>query len=339
MFKIMDSTYDEVIKSKYLITKVNYKFILDNIIPLINKFDQQRNVLPSNIYKRLERDIKLGCVLPALTLAIIDDNISENPDEEYIRNIVKNGFILDGIQRLNIIHKIYNENPQDLQIEKVVYINIIVSDSIDKLLYRMVTLNNGQKPMSARHQIEILTQNMYDFDSIPLDVITEKEGKYKRNIDMFEKADIVKAYLAFATSSTNIENQKIIESKMDELITNKIINSKITERNYEFMDVTNLIYDLIRDDVNLKKWFKNSNNLIGFSSGVSKNNSYMDIKNNKLDFKNLINNTENAINGLNVSKVKLGKIRRECIEFITENYKDCINLDEFDLLDEFSKLN
>ncbi len=53
----------------------------------------------------------------------------------------------------------------------------------------MVTLNNGQKPMTARHQIEILAESIYDFTAYSFKIITEKENfsKYER---AFKKADM-----------------------------------------------------------------------------------------------------------------------------------------------------
>lgn len=52
---------------------------------------------------------------------------------------------------------------------------------MDRLLYRMITLNNGQKPMSARHQIEILASNMFDFDKLPILAVSEKNKSNKKN--------------------------------------------------------------------------------------------------------------------------------------------------------------
>jgi hypothetical protein len=71
--------------------------------------------------------------------------------------------------------------------------------------------------MTARHQIEILANNVYDFETLSIKVRTEKERK-RATKGAFKKADIVKAYIAFLSNSTNIDNRKIIEQKMDELV-------------------------------------------------------------------------------------------------------------------------
>ena len=61
--KLYDVQYDNVIKSYYLTTGVDYEYALDKLVPLINKLDFQRNPLRASFYKRLEVDIQTGCVL------------------------------------------------------------------------------------------------------------------------------------------------------------------------------------------------------------------------------------------------------------------------------------
>lgn len=63
-------------------------------------------------------------------------------------------------KELNTLSRI---DADKLDMSRILYCNILISDSMDRLLYRMITLNNGQKPMSARHQIEILAGNIFDF--------------------------------------------------------------------------------------------------------------------------------------------------------------------------------
>lgn len=44
------------------------------------------------------------------------------------------------------------------------------------VLYRMLTLNTGQTPMSVRHQIEMLYSDMLDKEINGVKLITEVEG-------------------------------------------------------------------------------------------------------------------------------------------------------------------
>jgi hypothetical protein len=52
--------------------------------------------------------------------------------------------------------------------------------------------------------------------------------------------------------------------------------------------------------------------------------------------KSAIENFEAAFSAINLSKVNLGKVRRELVSYFIENYKDLANLGEFDLLDKIA---
>ena len=76
----------------------------------------------------------------------------------------ENLIILDGLQRtytiLELIEELKSEEDNQEELSKVLSnsIRIEVFLGINKIgiLYRMLTLNTGQTPMSIRHQIEIL---------------------------------------------------------------------------------------------------------------------------------------------------------------------------------------
>ncbi len=46
------------------------------------------------------------------------------------------------------------------------------------------------------------------------------------------KENLIKGYLAYISNSVNIDNQKIIEEKMNELIADKILNSNIASKKW-----------------------------------------------------------------------------------------------------------
>ena len=184
----------------------------------------------------------------------------------------------------------------------------------------MITLNNGQKPMSARHQVEILANNLYSFDSLLISLQSEKQSKKHRIVGAFKKADIIKSYLAFISQSINIDNQKIIESKLDELITDQIIESDIPDRNIEFSSIIELIHKF-SEDQKLLDWFRISNNLIGFTAGIYK--SFVIINSEEIsDFKNSLENFDSAFSYLDISKIKLGLARRKSVKHFIENYDE-----------------
>lgn len=327
MLQKLDQSIDNVINSTFITAKTNYEFAKRKLVPLIYNYEEQRNSLKSTIYKTLEKDIVKGCVMPPITIAFIERE--EQKDlEKYINDNIENAFILDGVQRLTTLGNI-KENISELK--QPLYVNVLICSSKDRLLYRMITLNNGQKPMTARHQIEILATQYIDFDNFDIDFSTEKS---KKRSDI-KKDILVKGYLAFATESTNIDNQKIIEEMMSQLIMDKIINSEFVNKKVEFEEVISLIKRLYEME-DIKKWFKIDNNFIGFCSKIS--DSFEEIKDIPTnDFKDYLDRFEIAFSRLNTSKIKIGTARRKCVAFIFEDFKKFKEMDENKILDFISE--
>jgi hypothetical protein len=277
--------------------------------------------------------------MPPITIAIIDniDQVSSGTIEEhqvYVHKNLGKFFILDGMQRLNTLNRVVKSgNPYNPKTP--IYINILICPSMDHLLYRMITLNNGQKPMTARHQIEVIASNLYDFDQVGIPNQSEKRKPgEKRKRGNFKKVDLIKGYIAFLSASINIDNEKIIQEKMDELIATKIMERAIENDGVEFDDVVNIIENLIIDP-ETKNWFMVQNNLIGFCAGIK--SSYDDIlKISPKEFGESIQVFEDAFSSLNVSKIKLGVSRRKASMLLTERYKKYCQMDSNEILDEIS---
>lgn len=337
-FKIMDQVYDEVIRSVYLTVSVSYKDAVKELCPLMDKLDFQRNPLRKSFYERLEHDILNCCIMPNITIAIKVDREMEKTemiDAAFLNENLHNAFILDGIQRLNTMQRISSE--ESFPNSRPLYCNILICDSMDRLLYRMITLNNGQKPMTARHQIEILASNIFDFDKISILAVSEKEKNKKRlkKDDVMSKEVLIKGYLAYVSGSINIDNQKIIEEKMNEIIAEQIMESNIANNENEFKDVIDYVDSLLKNE-KLNSWFKTPNNFIGFCASM--NNSFDEVKKLSLeDITNKISLFEGAFSALDVSKIRLGQARRKLVfKFFTKiNELGCYSVSE--LIDYISQ--
>lgn len=328
---------DTVIDGYVIPSVTTYSFALDNFFPLIKRLDIQRDTLNIKFYNRLEKDIILGCVIPPITIAFINSfkgNIEQEELEKHILFNLDSAFVLDGIQRLNTLKRA-SLDPK-FENDRSIQVNFIIAGSRDKLLYRMITLNNGQKPMSARHQIDVLADCFFNFDNVDLNLIPEKGKGRARAPDTFKKADFVKGYVAYLSNSVNIDNQKIIEEKMDELIATKILDSDITDSTIEFTDLVNLINKFSQSS-ELKEWIRVHNNFIGFCVGAKKSIKTM----NDLpltEIKSAIENFEKAFDSIDVSKVRLGKIRRELVSHYIQNFNKFKDMGEYELIDEFSAI-
>ena len=305
---------DEVLNANYFVGHTTYKSSIKNLFPLIQRLDIQRNLQKTSFYARLREDLKRGCIIPAITIAFIEKNVGIDNTKEYINTNINMAFILDGIQRLNAIKQAYEEledDEKEAYENRILHLNILIAPSMDKLLYRMITLNNGQKPMSPRHQIDILSETILDFDNLELRNQTHKDKQGKSDRLAVHRSDIVKGYIAYLSNTTAIDNKLIIEEKMDELIAEKIIGSDITSDNYEFLDVLKKIAHFCKNK-EINTWFVASNNFIGFCASCRKSFSVINqIDSN--DLLDIINRFEKIFSSFDKKKIKIGDYRRKMV--------------------------
>ncbi|AWH44693.1 hypothetical protein [Stenotrophomonas sp. ZAC14A_NAIMI4_1] len=340
MLKVHSVEFDKVVKSAFISAQADYDFALNELVPLVGKLDIQREVQNPKFYDRLARDIVAGCIMPPLTLAIVidDDNFPEDSTaaSEFLEKNIKNFFVLDGMQRLSTLDRAKKRHPDDFPLLRPIFLNALICNSMDLLLYRMITLNNGQKPMTARHQIEIIASNIYDFESAGVNLQAEKRvGGQKRKRGVFKKADMIKAYLAFLSESVNVDNDKIIQEKMDDLLASKIMNSGLTSSETNFEDVLVQI-ERLYEIPECREWIMAQNNLIGFCAGAR--SSVSALKNlDEVAMQKSITEFELAFAGINVSKIKLGNARRRAVKYFIDNIKRLSKRDSDEILDEISQ--
>ncbi|MFY7988807.1 MAG: hypothetical protein ACOVNP_08000 [Flavobacterium sp.] len=336
--KIYNIAEDNVIGGICGLGETTYGLTLEKIFPLINKLEEQRKFLDTKFYKRLERDILLGCLMPPLTLAFInkDGNIRSLEDlEKYVEKNIENGFILDGIQRLTTLQRASEK--LEFNLEKEIFFNIIIAENKDKLLYRMITLNNGQRGMTPRHQIEILTHELFDFSELTIKVQTEKEKAKKPEKFSFSLGDIAKGYMAFLTKNVNNENSKIIEEKMDEILVGRILDNDIHKNLIEFEDLIKFVDKNSSSNLFCLNWFQTVNNFIGFSVGF--NFSFEVLFSLSPDqLEEQLHKFEESFKYLNPSKINLGKFRRELSKEFIQNINKYQHFSQEELNDSFVDL-
>jgi len=335
---ILDIQKDAVINGVVAVGSATYNYAFDNFIPLINKAEFQRKLQDKKFYRKLERDIEDGCVMPPITIAFITTEIDEGTTTEelgeFVRSNIKDSFVLDGIQRLNTLSRL--KASEALDKDRKIYISFIFCESVEKLLYRMITLNNGQRPMTPRHQVEMIMSNAFDFDDLGVSVLTEKDAAKSRNKKSFRMADIVQAFLAFMAESPVVDNKKIIEEKMDELLVSKIMSVEPAGYKSEFKDFISALNKFQGNDENLK-WLKITNNIVGFAVGL-KNSSELILNLTPDEFHDAIIKFDSAFSDFNPSRIKVGKYRRELSCEYFKNFEEYSVLDSDELLEAFSEL-
>lgn len=84
MITVFDVQYDRVIKSAVATSKADYRFALERIFPLLDRFDEQRKSQSKSFYSRLRKDIIAGCIMPPITLAFVS---KENAKNKSVRDL------------------------------------------------------------------------------------------------------------------------------------------------------------------------------------------------------------------------------------------------------------
>jgi hypothetical protein len=328
---------DEVLNAKYFVGHTDYKSSINELFPLIQRLDIQRNLQKTSFYARLREDLKRGCIIPAITIAFIVQDMNISNTAEFINENINKSFILDGIQRLNAIKQAYDDLSDDqkrVYDQRTLHLNILIAPSMDKLLYRMITLNNGQKPMSPRHQIDILSETILDFDNLEIRNQTHKEKQGKSDRLAVHRSDIVKGYIAYLSDTTAIDNKLIIEEKMDELIADKIIDSDIPSDKYEFLDILRRIANFSQDDY-ISKWFVASNNFIGFCVACRKSFDLIT----ELESQELaeaIKKFEKIFSNFDKKKIKVGDYRRKMVSEFFGNIRNYLPMSDTDVILDLS---
>lgn len=325
MIEIFSTDRDDVIGSAVAVGRTNYRYALEQLFPLLDRFGEQRKLQSKGFYARLKSDILTGCVMPPITVAFVDAQAAKLTDpgeiQVFVQKNIGEGYILDGMQRLNTLHDAANE--EGFTDDRSIFVNVIVAEKYDLLLYRMITLNNGQKPMTARHQIEMLTGGAIDLSAAIFPIITEKETEKTKTNGAFRKSDIVEAYTAYLTNNVNNQNKKIIESKLNEILVGRVMESNISDEAVTFSEILQQVSRL-SENSDVKTWLRLSNNLIGFAVGAK--HSLLIIQGiSSDDFAQVTSKFDEAFDAINQSKVNVGKVRRELSSFYISEIEEFFN--------------
>lgn len=205
-----------------------------------NEFQRRRVSAKGKPYQLLQRDLIDGCVMPPVILALRQESSARlssllTPDlssevigqlEAEICNAFANKqlLILDGLQRTFTIGECFYQladDPIALSAFRSQKMRLEVYLGLNKMgiLYRMLTLNTGQTPMSFRHQIEMLYGDYLDAKSLPagIAVVREADNLRARGAGKYKYADVVDMFYAFSTGKPESMDRPTLVSKLAEL--------------------------------------------------------------------------------------------------------------------------
>jgi hypothetical protein len=169
-----------------------------------NEFQRKKVSNSNTIYSLLKADIVLGCVIPPIVLALSSEEVTSLNDDslkDTLEANVSNLMILDGLQRTHSLIDIESEFIEKGDKDKLVAYRLLpirceIYLGINRIgiLYRMLTLNTGQTPMSLRQQIEML---YHDYLKIEIDGVTltrEVDQTKAKNISSYNFKEVVEGF-------------------------------------------------------------------------------------------------------------------------------------------------
>lgn len=232
-----------------------------------NEFQRKRVSSSNKPYALLKKDLFEGCIMPPIILSTTDDFSREyaqvisdalNSDHiedhrEAMQALIEEAFdrkqliILDGLQRTYTISQCLKELEGSTENFKNHTIRVEVYVGLSKMgiLYRMMTLNIGQTPMSFRHQVEALYHDYVDKDieGFGLKLITETDQSRVTSIGHYKYQEAIDMFHAYTTGQPQSVDRKTV---LDEM------------RKIEFLES----YNPSGDDEDLLSVLKSYNDLI-----------------------------------------------------------------------------
>ena len=254
-----------------------------------DRFEIQRKRQDPKKYTRLKEDIRKGTLLPGITLAVNPGKVSdykadlEQKNSESLIHQLKEKddlYILDGLQRTYIINDLTKEGAT-FQLDQNILLEIWFEDRIEHLIYRLIVLNSGQKPMSMKHQVELLFTTLkseIEAEIPDLIIYVERDGQIRSRELKFSFDRLVNAYYSFLTKSPEVKRDNLVVKKLNE---DDILSANEEELNlsynsfidflkmYCLLDKNLYPYYQNNDDSN-KNWLAEENNMKGVFAAIGR---------------------------------------------------------------------
>lgn len=246
--EVFSALFDKKIMGVNVVVQLSVQEYLNFAPDIIKNNDLQRAPVRSEgkPYELLRRDLISGCVIPPIILAIsgqadpdltqIMEYGSKNGEVSSYLEVLKSQIdraiedrrvlILDGLQRtltlLGISSELSGAETDDVRAEflsKKLRFEVYLGLSKQGILYRMLTLNTGQTPMSFRHQLEILYYDYLDGQNVPIgiEVVKEIDEKRARGLSKYKYSDVVELFYAFSTGSPLPYDKQALISNLREM--------------------------------------------------------------------------------------------------------------------------
>jgi hypothetical protein len=223
-------------------------------------FHLQRRRETHRAYARLKSDIRDGALLPSITLSVKPENVDgilpiynaykANPvdatDLASVLNAPRSVDILDGLQRTYIMRDLADEG-QEFKEGQRILVEFWLEPNLYNLIYRIIVLNAGQKPMSIRHQLELLFASLQGSieQKVPtIEIYRERDATRRRRPRKFAFNIVVSAYQAMITASPELQKSNIVANQLMESSALDLGETAVSEQFDTFISVMSLYAEL-----------------------------------------------------------------------------------------------
>ena len=305
---VMSKIFDNRINSCNLYVETTFGEYLSFAKDIIknNELQRKRVRASKSVYSLLKNDLKRGCVMPPLVLAIAGDkdinleaenSIISQDIVDKIKTDCKDILILDGLQRtytlIDADAEIKQEEPESYQkfLNYKLRLEIYVDINKFGVLYRILTLNTGQTPMAARHQLEMLYRDKLNTSIEGVKLITDVQGKADPEDNEFVFKNVIDGFNSYMNRNELpidrqelLENIQMLENMSNEDVTNDIFEEFLgiyvkvfnklcnVSNNYYLTDEDRDMYEISDSPFgkSVRKVFSTSQAMTGFGAAIGR---------------------------------------------------------------------
>ena len=305
---VMSKIFDNRINSCNLYVETTFGEYLSFAKDIIknNELQRKRVRASKSVYSLLKNDLKRGCVMPPLVLAIAGDkdinleaenSIISQDIVDQIKTDCNDILILDGLQRtytlIDADAEIKQEEPESYQkfLNYKLRLEIYVDINKFGVLYRMLTLNTGQTPMAARHQLEMLYRDKLNTSIEGVKLITDVQGKADPEDNEFVFKNVIDGFNSYMNRNELpidrqelLENIQMLENMSNEDVTNDIFEEFLgiyvkvfnklcnVSNNYYLTDEDRDMYEISDSPFgkSVRKVFSTSQAMTGFGAAIGR---------------------------------------------------------------------
>lgn len=257
--KILGTAEDLRTETPVVYAQIPISEFLDLVGSEFETFTIQRRREKHKAYERMKRDLAAGALLPSITLAVkpervdlIKPAVEQRNDSMLAELLAEPGGvnILDGLQRTYIIKDLIEERIK-FHSSQTLHLEFWLEGNIDHLVYRIIVLNAGQKPMSMRHQVELLFTTLKHRieQQIPdLSIYTEKDQTRRRRPRKYALDRLASAYQSFLTRSPEVSKENIVAQQ---LVESEALDASEQQLTSQFNDFIRLLqrYSKLDDEI------------------------------------------------------------------------------------------